>query len=273
MTYGNSAGESRRGRRRALNAAAFIAGIALLFTIGRINASSDGDSFDVDDQEFTRPDAENAERVLQSVAGANEVLCAAVERAFHTGSWGSSLLPVASAAANPDAAETARWMGKHRVDAAALVVAKRGLSSADACTRRTAALIAGSADVRRLDNELADELGSSNAPTREAAVTALGHSEQDASIATLRRMLGDADSNVRLAVIWALGSIESESAVDALLPLLRDGSAAVRTHAVWALGRIESDSASDAVTRLLQSDPDADVRRVAAWALGQILDN
>jgi len=240
MTQNKSAGESRRSRRLALNFVALLTvGLAVLLTIGRGRASDDHGSWNVGEQNFTRPDDVVAAHLLQSVNGANAVLCAAVERAFNTGSWGSSVSPLADEAADPDAAETARWIGRDKIDRVALDVARRGLASADACTRRVAAHILGNINVTRLDNELDAELKSSDASVRAAAVAALGYAGEETALARLQGFLRDSDRSVRLA-------------------------------AIWALGRVGDPAVNDVLINLLQKDADAEARRLAAWALGQI---
>lgn len=273
MTNEKSAGASRRSRRLALNSVALLTiGVALLITIGRSDADNDVDSWSEMDQEFTRTDAEIAAHLLQSIAGVNDVVCAAVDRAFNSGYWGESLMVTPDATLSKEAAETARWIGKRKIDRAALGTVRPGLASPDACTRRIAARIAGHVTVSRLDEELSSELDASAAATRIAAVLALGYAEQSASLPRLRSLLNDPDHAVRLAAIWALGSIENRDALSALTPLLNDRDSSIRLHAVWALGRIEDATPSNEMVRVLRSDTDPEVRRAAAWALGQMHD-
>lgn len=273
MTNETGAGASRRSRRLALNSIALLTIFAaLLITIGRSDAENDVETWSAIDQDFARTDAEIAAHLLQSVAGANDVVCAAVNRAFSGGSWGESVIVTPDATLSKEAAETARWIGKRKVDRAALETVRPALASADACTRRIAARIAGHLAVSRLDEELRNELEAATAPTRIAAVLALGYAEQSASLPRLRSLLNDPDHAVRLAAIWALGSIEDRDALSALTPLLNDRESSIRMHAVWALGRIEDAAPSAAIVKVLHSDRDPEVRRAAAWALGRMHD-
>jgi HEAT repeat protein len=273
MTNEKSAGAGRRSRRLVLNSVALLTiGVALLITIGRSDADNDVDSWSEMDQEFTRTDAEIAAHLLQSIAGVNDVVCAAIDRAFSSGYWGASQLVTPDATLSKEAAETARWIGKRQIDKAVLEAVRPGLASGDACTRRIAARIAGHVAVDRLDEELRSELDAAAAATRMAAVLALGYAEQSASLPRLQHMLDDADHAIRLAAIWALGAIENSDALSALTPLLNDRDNSIRLHAVWALGRIEDATPSDEVVRVLHSDTDPEVRRAAAWALGQMHD-
>jgi hypothetical protein len=242
MTNGNRAGASRPGRRLVLHTAGFVTvGFAVLLACGRSDANGEHGSWNVGEQRFTRSDAEMATQLLQSVAGANLVLCGAVERAFNTGTWGLSVLPIASDANAIAADETSRWIGKNRMSREVLPIAKQGLASNDTCMRRIAARLAGNVDVMRLEDELSAELGSSSPTIRAAAVQALGYGHHPTSIGRLRSMLNDADRDVRLAVIWSFG-------------------------------RLEDDASTNTLIRLLQSDPDGEVRRMAAWSIGQIAD-
>lgn len=272
-THETGAGVSRRSRRLALTSATLvtIAG-ALLLTIGGGNADDDVETWTVFDQTFSRTDAEIAAHVLSSVAGANDVVCAAIGRAFDAGNWGESLLLTPDATVSPDAVEAARWIGKRKLDRATLAVARPALSGGDPCTRRVAARIAGAVAVSGIEQELRAELAADAAPTRAAAALALGYAEQTTSVPRLRELLNDPDRTVRLAAIWALGSVEGSDAVSALVPLLEASDAGIRLHAVWALGRIEDASPSEAIATILGTDGDPEVRRAAAWALGRMHD-
>ena len=137
MTQMKSAGASRRGRRLVLNTGALLTvGVSLLLVIGRGNAEEELGSWQLGVDEYTRSDAEIATHLLESVRGANAVVCAAIDRTFDSGHWGRSsqlLEPITEAA--QAASETAQWIGKRRLDEAVLTVARPGLSSADECTR------------------------------------------------------------------------------------------------------------------------------------------
>lgn len=241
MTNDERAGASRPGRRRAGNLAALLVAAMVLLTIGRGIARNDDHAWSVKDSGFDRTDADIARHLLQSVNGANEVVCAAIERAFNGGYWGSSMMLNVDASVSKEADETARWIGKEKLDRAVLDVVRPALASGDACSRRVAARIAGNADTNRLDNDLRDELQSSSVPTRLAAVLALGYAEQESSLPTLKRLFEDRERSIKLAALWGIGRLEKQESAPMLI-------------------------------RLLESDPDGDVRRIAAWALGQLDD-
>lgn len=240
MKQNETAGPGRRGRRLVLDAAAVLMIVgALLVVIGRGRASNDHDSLAAEQQRFSRPDDVMAAALLQAVNGANPVLCASVERVFRTGNWGGALLPPAEDSLSADAQETVRWIGKNRIDRAALSIARSNLASADACTRKIATRIIGDIDVERLDDLLDAELKSTDPLLRAGAVIALGYAEQSTSVARVQSFLQDSNRNVRLS-------------------------------AIWALGRIGDERVSDEMRRLLEKDQDPDARRLAAWALGKI---
>ena len=237
----NGAGESRRSRRLALNSAlTLIVGALLLLAIGRGDAEKDDSSWSVADTGFQRTDAQLAEHLLESVNGANPVVCAAIDRVFNSGSWGDHITLAIDGAIPDEANETARWIGKRRINREVLPIVRRGLASADPCTRRVAARIAGYVDVPRIDEELRAELESGSQPTRVAALIALGYAERHEAQPLLRRLIRDNDRNVRYASLWALGRLENPDNVSILVPLLQnDADAEIRRLAAWALGQID----------------------------------
>jgi HEAT repeat protein len=66
--------------------------------------------------------------------------------------------------------------------------------------------------------------------------------------------------------------VQDSTKVLALIEALKDEDAEVRRVAVWALGDIEDTRAVPALMQVLTSDSDSDVRSKAAWALGKIED-
>jgi HEAT repeat protein len=243
MTQNKRAGASRPSRRLVLNSAAIVTiGIGLLLTIGRGDAEKERGSYALSDGSFARTDAEIAAHLLASVKGANGVVCAAIDRTFDMGNWGKlQLFMNPDVQASEDDIETAQWIGKRKLDPAALTVARPALSSDDACTRRIGVRLVGNVDSKRLDEELMSELESPVAAVRVAAILALGYAEQATSLPRLRE-------------------------------LARAGDRAIRVAAIWALGRIEDESSTDLMVSMLKDDRDPEVRRAAAWALGQIHD-
>ncbi len=70
----------------------------------------------------------------------------------------------------------------------------------------------------------------------------------------------------------AVCQIEDSAAVRSLTPLLKDPDADVRVIAAWALGQIESGSALSAL-EAARDDRSPAVRRAVQWAIRQIDDN
>ncbi|HEY0670878.1 MAG TPA: HEAT repeat domain-containing protein [Longimicrobiales bacterium] len=234
-------GASRPRRRRALQAAGliFIAGV-LLVAIRESKALVSVDLWDEPSQQFTRADTVYARQLLSAVAGANGVLCGAVDRSFDTGYSSHSLTSIIETDfADQQSADVSRWLGRRRYHASVLPLARAALSSPDACVRRIGARLAGNTDVTRLHERLQSELNAAQPSTRSAALFALGFADDAAAIPPIRERLQDSDRNVRVAAIWALGSIGDAEANSTLISLLeRDGDAVVRSAAAWALGRI-----------------------------------
>src|SRR5687768_8692158 len=92
MTNDTRAGASRPGRRLVRNSAVLLGLALVLVTIGRGIAGDDDNGWSVQDGTFERTDAQIAAHLLQSVNGANEVVCAALDRAFNGGYWNNSMM-------------------------------------------------------------------------------------------------------------------------------------------------------------------------------------
>jgi HEAT repeat protein len=68
----------------------------------------------------------------------------------------------------------------------------------------------------------------------------------------------------RLAAVEALARLRDPRASDMLTRALHDEDPAIRRAAVVAFGRLGTTSIASAIAALSESDPDPDVRRVAA---------
>lgn len=84
----------------------------------------------------------------------------------------------------------------------------------------------------------------------------------------------DASVEVRQNAVMSLAALkEDPRSVAALIQALRtDQDANVRRTAAWALGQIEDPAAVPALLEAMAGDRDVEVRRNSAWALGQIED-
>jgi beta-lactamase regulating signal transducer with metallopeptidase domain/HEAT repeat protein len=110
-----------------------------------------------------------------------------------------------------------------------------------------------------------------DASVREMAVWALGQHGDTAVLPVLYSHLKtEADGAVRATTVWATGQVHGRSGE--ILPLLDDRDARVARMAVWAIGQTPPSSAPAAIVGKLRS-PDAGLRLLAAWTLGEIGDN
>jgi hypothetical protein len=234
-------GESRPRRRRALKLGVlvFIAAI-LLIAIRESKALVLTNLWDEPSQQLPEPDSAYARQLIESVRGANGILCSAVDRAFDTGYWSHSLTGVIeNDFADQRSADVSRWIGKRRFHESTFAIARPALADSDACVRRIGARIAGNTIGTSLHERLRAELTAADPRTRTAAIFALGFADKPDAIPAIRERLNDNDRNVRVAAIWALGSIGDSSINDTLVALLeRDSDPVVRSAAAWALGRI-----------------------------------
>ena len=105
---------------------------------------------------------------------------------------------------------------------------------------------------------------------RLASVWALGKFEDASFAKDVMPLLRDSDPGMRVIAAEALGRMKSPRVGSALIGLLADRSVAVRRTAVNALGNMEERSAATQLESLLLNDPDPEVRRECANALGNI---
>ncbi len=166
--------------------------------------------------------------------------------------------------------------------------------------RESAAYAAGTGERHEtrtaLERRLAD-----TASVAAMAAWALGEIQDPASAQALQTAMHSPSPRVRLASAWALGQFEDASYAKDVLPLLRDADPVTRATAAEALGKMKSarvgaalvgalTDRNDAVRRaavnalsdmeersavapiegLLLNDPDPDVRRECANALGNM---
>lgn len=101
---------------------------------------------------------------------------------------------------------------------------------------------------------------------RSNAAKALGNFEDEQAIVALIRALKDVE-DVRLQVVIALGKTE-KTAVPLLIDALKDPDADIRRDAAWNLGSLGDDRAIPALTEALK-DQDDDVRFHVARNLGK----
>ncbi len=233
-------GASRPRRRRALLLGSLIFVGSVLLLVFRESAALVTADWAEPAAQLDQPDSVYARELLQAVTSANGVLCKGVDRLFDTGYSSHGLSGLADTDfADARSSDIARWISIRRFDVSVLPVARNGMHSNDACVRRIAARIAGSAHTDRLHDALQSELNAAQPATRAAALFALGFGRDTAALSQVNARLQDNNQQVRVAAIWALGRIGDDASNSTLIELLeKDKDAVIRGAAAWALGRI-----------------------------------
>jgi HEAT repeat protein len=90
--------------------------------------------------------------------------------------------------------------------------------------------------------------------------------------AVLTAGLGDADAAVRIESAKWYRDVRDQTDATPLFGLLGDTEARVRATAATSIGGLRGAGARATLEQLVVSDPSAEVRRNAAWALGRIGD-
>ena len=219
----------------------------------------------------SRDEAQNVEALIASVRNGNPVLC---ELAARGASWDGNWQYVGPAsplrARNAEVMELVRFAASSPKGREVIAPLRAALGDPDPCVRRFVAPLLGRTQHPAAVETLVAALRDENAVTREAAAVGLRFAEKPSTIDPLTRALSDQEFSVRAAAAWALGEIEDSRAIPALERALKDPEVVVRINAAWALGEIEDPAAIPALTAALRDDRDPEVRRMAAWALGNI---
>jgi HEAT repeat protein len=116
---------------------------------------------------------------------------------------------------------------------------------------------------------LLDGLDSSDACVRRVAAALLTRVDDDATRSALRDRAERGTGRARLAAITALAGRQEGTSERTLLGLLSESDPEVRRAAAWGLGEIEATGAIETLGGMLR-DQDTAVRENAAWALGRI---
>lgn len=175
------------------------------------------------------------------------------------------------------------------------------LSNPSARIREATAFAAGENERHELRGPLEHLLGDSVSGPAAMAAWALGELQDPASERALIEAVHSTVPRVRLAGVWALGELQDAGAAKEVVPLLRDTDPAMRAVAAEALGEMKSPrtgaalvaaltdrvtpvrlaavralsdlrerSAIPALEGMVVNDPDAEIRRSAAGALGEL---
>jgi hypothetical protein len=105
---------------------------------------------------------------------------------------------------------------------------------------------------------------------RAEMAKALGTIGRPGGTPFLASALTDSDAQVRSASLVALRTIRGNRDGSVALPLVGDGDEGVRAQAVTTIGMFKYAGGASALTAALAGDPSVNVRKKAAWALGEI---
>lgn len=150
------------------------------------------------------------------------------------------------------------------------------LGQPDSVKARNAADYLGEIAVPRAVPALAAGLSNPlfDGDARVAMARALGNIAAVSKVAEAETALTTAlavdQAPVRAAAVAALRRARGFAASDRVTPLVSDADEQVRVEATVTLGTIRARSAAAALVRALETDPSANVRKHAAWALGEI---
>jgi HEAT repeat protein len=223
-------------------------------------------------QAVSPPDeAASVAALIAAVRNANPVLC---ELAARGASWDGNWHYVGPAsplrARGEETMNLVRFAASSPRSRDVIQPLRAALGDPDACVRRFVAPLLGRTQHDAAVETLVTALRDASATTREAAAVGLRFAEKPSTLDPLMRTLDDSESSVRAAAAWALGEIEDSRAIPALERVLKDSDSVARINAAWALGEIEDPAAIPALTAALREDRDPEVRKMVAWALGNI---
>jgi hypothetical protein len=171
--------------------------------------------------------------------------------------------------------------GLHHPEAVAPLSAALALGALDADTRAAAARALGEIGESTAKPALVRAFTASEAPVRAAAVAALRELRDTDDVSPAAALLGDGDEQVRIQAIYTIGAFRRRaltgagaSSITASLATIvrRDPSANVRKKAAWALGEIGAPAsvAAAPLGEAARGDTDPLVRSIASAALGKL---
>jgi hypothetical protein len=164
------------------------------------------------------------------------------------------------------------WLARRGTSRQVYVQMLTRLSQPDSLKARNAADVLGefksSAAIPALGAALSNPLYTGEA--RAAMARALGAIGSNDAATPLVSALSDADPLVKAAAVEALREVTGFRDGMVAAPLVTDADAQVRASAVTTLGMLRTQGGASALLRALASDPSENVRKKAAWSLGQI---
>jgi len=173
------------------------------------------------------------------------------------------------------------WLARRGLRSELFVEMALRLAAPDSTAARNAADVLGSLRHPMAGEPLAAALGNPifDANARAAMAAALGRIGDPVAVPALAEATRAEPAPVRAAALAALRELRGpiDYATPAL-PLLTDGDAQVRSEAIYTLGASRGRGIAPEQTRavvqglahVLASDPEAVVRKKAAWALGEL---
>ncbi len=164
------------------------------------------------------------------------------------------------------------WLARRAVSRQVQTAMITRLSQADSTAALNAADVLGElhyvSSIPALGAALSNPIFSGAA--RAEMARALGTIGRPTGTQYLTAALGDSDAQVRSASLVALRTIRGNQDGSAAVALVGDADEGVRAQAVTTIGMFKYGAGASALTGALASDPSADVRKKAAWALGEI---
>jgi HEAT repeat protein len=187
----------------------------------------------------SRNDAANAQALLDAMKGTGSVACSfAMGVVEGNGGWGH-WTGGSGVGEDQQSADLRDWLDDGLTDPAVVPMLKSAMGQGDACVRQTAARLLGRSKNLTAVRALIDALRDPDPVTRELAALALGLSGDPAGF-------------------------------DPLVAALRDTAARVRATSAVSLGRLGDHKAMEKLVPVLAHDPAPEVRRAAAYALGEL---
>jgi len=163
------------------------------------------------------------------------------------------------------------WLARRAVGSQVQVAMLNRLSQSDSTAARNAADVLGElhnpASVPALGAALSNPIFSGEA--RAAMAQALGTIARPACAAQLTAVLADPEPKVRAAALVALRGVPGFRDGSGAAGLVADADPTVRAEAAVTVGTFRYTAGAAALVAAL-GDPSADVRKKAAWALGEI---
>jgi HEAT repeat protein len=109
-----------------------------------------------------------------------------------------------------------------------------------------------------------------DAESRAAMARALGSIRRPAAAAPLQAALADREALVRAAALSAIRRVEGFRDGSVAVPMLTDADESVRVQAIFTVADLRTVAAAPSLVQVLQNDASPNVRKRAAWALGEI---